>query len=109
MEETLLIGFLGNSPTLRILDFFLDNRLFDYSRREIIQNLSMGRATFFKYWKELEELGVVKVTRKVGKSKLYRLNEENEVVQKLILLDSVLCKQAMKRAVEEAAEKTIAV
>jgi len=69
----------------------------------------MGRATFFKYWKELEELGVVKVTRKVGKSKLYRLNEENEVVQKLILLDSVLCKQAMRRAVEEAAEKTIVV
>ena len=55
----------------------------------------------------MEELGVVKVTRKVGKSKLYRLNKENEVVQKLILLDSVLCKQAMKRAVEEAPEKTI--
>ncbi|MEM2935896.1 MAG: hypothetical protein QW231_01820 [Candidatus Bathyarchaeia archaeon] len=109
MEETLLIRCLGNSPTLRIVDFFLDNRLFDYSKNEIIHNLNMGRATFFKYWKELEELGVVKVTRKVGKSKLYRLNEENEVIQKLIMLDSVLCKQAMKRAVEEATEKAIAV
>jgi len=109
MDETLLIKCLGNSPTLRIVDFFLDNRLFDYSKNEIVQNLNMGRVTFFKYWKELEELGVVKVTRKVGKSRLYRLNEENEVVQKLIMLDSVLCKQAMKKAAEEATEKAVAV
>jgi len=105
MEETLLLKCLGNSPTLRIIDYFLDNRLFDYTKNEIIENMEIGRATFFKYWKELEEFGVVKVTRKVGKSKLYRLNEENEIVQKLVALDSVLCKKTMERAVEEELTK----
>jgi len=101
MEETLLIRCLGNSPTLRIIDYFLDNRLFDYTKNEIIENLSMGRGTFFRYWKELEKLGVVKVTRKIGKSKLYKLNDENEIMQKLVMLDSALCKQAMEKTVKE--------
>lgn len=105
MEKTLLIKCLGNSPTLRIIDFFLDNKLFDYTKNEIIENLNMGRATFFKYWKELEELGVVKVTRKIGKSKLYKLNKEYEIVQKLIMLDSVLCKKAMEKAVKKELTK----
>ena len=101
MEETLLIRCLGNSPTLRIIDYFLDNRLFDYTKNEIIENLSMGRGTFFRYWKELEKLGVVKVTRKIAKSKLYKLNDENEIMQKLVMLDSALCKQAMEKTVKE--------
>jgi len=105
MEETLLLRCLGNSPTLRIIDYFLDNRLFDYTKNEIIENLEMGRVTFFKYWKELEQLGVVKVTRRIGKSKLYKLNEENEIVQKLIALDSTLCKKVMAKAVEEELTK----
>lgn len=105
MGETLLLRCLGNSPTLRIMDFFLDNRLFDYTKNEIIENLNMGRATFFKYWKELEEFGIVKVTRKIGKSKLYKLNEEDEIVQKLIMLDSVLCKKAMEKAVKKEITK----
>lgn len=61
----------------------------------------MGRATFFKYWKDLERFGVVEVTRQIGKSKLYRLNEKNEVVKRLMALDSALCKRAMEKAVGE--------
>ena len=107
MQETLLIRCLGNSPALRIVDFFLDNRLFDYTKSEIIENLNMGRATFFKYWRELEEFGVVKVTRKIGKSKLYKLNEKSEVVKKLVMLDSALSKKAMKKAAEEQLTKQV--
>ena len=101
-DETLLIKFIGNSPPLRIIDFFLDNRLFDYSKNEIIKNLNMSRTTFFTNWKELEKYKIVKVTRKIGKSKLYKLNEENDIVKKLILLDSVLSRYAMKRALEKS-------
>lgn len=105
MEKTLLIRCLGNSSALRIVDFFLDNRLFDYSKEEVIQNLSMGRGTFFEYWKELEGFNVVKVTRQIGRSRLYRLDEENEIVKRLLMLDSALCKRAMEKAVEEAREE----
>lgn len=101
----MLIRSLGNSPSLRIVDFFLDNRLFDYTKNEIVENLEMGRATFFRYWKELERLGIVKVTRSIGKSNLYKLNEENEIVQKIIALDSALCIRAMEKTIEKELTK----
>jgi hypothetical protein len=100
MTETLLIKCLGRSPVLRIIDFFLDNRLFDYTKDEIIENLDMGRATLFKYWEDIEKFGIVKETRKIGKATLYKLNEENEIVKKLILLDKVLSRQAMEHAIQ---------
>ncbi len=100
-DETLLLKYLGASPILRIIDFFLDNPLSDYSKNEILKNLRMGRATFFKYWKELEKSGAVKVTRKVGRAIMYKLDRENEIVKQLIQLDMTLARKSMEKAIEE--------
>jgi predicted transcriptional regulator len=100
-NETLLLKYLGASPVLRIIDFFLDNPLSDYSKNEIVKNLGMGRVTFFKYWKELEKSGAVKVTRSVGRATMYQLARQNEVVRQLIRLDMALAKGAMDKAVKE--------
>ncbi len=48
-DETLLLRYLGSSPVLRIADFFLDNPLSDYSKSEVVRNLKMRRARFFRY------------------------------------------------------------
>ena len=100
-NETLLLKYLGLSPVLRIIDFFLDNPLFDYSKNDIIKNLEMGRVTFFKYWAELEKSGAVKVTRRVGRATMYKLDRENEVVKHLVKLDMALAKRAMEKASEQ--------
>jgi len=107
-NETLLLKYLGANPILRIIDFFLDNPLSDYSKNEIIENLGMGRVTFFKYWRELEKSGAVKVTRHVGRATMYQLNRENEIVKHLIELDMALARKTMEKAVEEY-QKPIAV
>jgi len=39
--ESILIKTLGNSPKLRIVDFFLDNLLFDFTKKEVIEALGM--------------------------------------------------------------------
>lgn len=100
-NETLLLRYLGASPILRIVDFFLDNPLSDYSKNEIAKNLAMSRVTFFKYWKELEKSGALIISRKIGRATLYMLDRENEVVRQLIKLDMALTRKSMKRAVEE--------
>lgn len=99
-DETLLLKYLGASPTLRIIDFFLDNPLSDYSKNEIVKNLGMGRVTFFKYWKELEKSGAVKTSRQVGRATMYQLDRENEVVKQLIKLHMALARRMMEKAVE---------
>jgi hypothetical protein len=97
-EETLLLQYLGSSPTLRMVDFFLDNPLSDYSKNEIAQNLAISRTTFFKYWKVLEKSGAVKITRQIGRATLYALDRKNEIVKQLIKLDMTLARKSMEKA-----------
>ncbi len=100
-DETLLLRYLGASPTLRIIDFFLDNPLSDYSKNEIANNLAMSRMTFFKYWKQLEKSGAVKPTRQIGRATMYKLDRANDVVKQLVKLDMTLSRKTMEKAVEE--------
>lgn len=100
-NETLLLKYLGASPILRIIDFFLDNPLSDYSKNEIVKNLGMGRVTFFKYWKELEKSGAAKITRTVGRATMYQLDRQNEIVMQLIRLDMALARKSMEKSVKE--------
>lgn len=100
-NETLLLQYLGPSPVLRIIDFFLDNPLSDYSKNEIVKRMEMGRVTFFKYWAELEKSGAVKVTRKIGRATLYKLDRQNEIVKHLIKLDMALARRTMEKASEK--------
>ena len=106
-DETLLLKNLGDSPTLRILDFFLDNPLSDYSKNEVAKNLAMSRATFFKYWKELDKSDALVITRKIGRATMYRLDRENKVVEQLIKLDAAISRKAMEKQIETY-EKPIA-
>ncbi len=100
-DETLLLKYLGNSPTLRIIDFFLDNPFSDYSKNEVTNNLAMSRVTFFKYWKELEKSGALTMTRKIGRATLYKLDRTNDIVKQLIRLDMVISKKVMEKQIEE--------
>jgi len=81
--ESIIIKTLGDSPKLRIVDFFLDNPLFDFTKKEIIEALGMSKQTFYKYFPDLEEYGIVKVSRKIGKAKLYKINLEHPLVSML--------------------------
>jgi len=79
----IIIKTLGNSPKLRIVDFFLDNPMFDFTKKEVIEALGMSKQTFYKYFPELEEYEIVKVSRRIGKAKLYRINPEHPLVTML--------------------------
>jgi len=81
--QSLLLKVLGDSPKLRIIDFFLDNPLFDFTKKEVIEALGMSKQTFYKYFADLENYGIVKVSRRIGKANLYKINLENPIVKML--------------------------
>ena len=105
MEKSLLIKFLGENPIFKIVDFLIENKGIDLSKKEIIEGAGISRASLFNYWEQLEEQGIVCVTRKFGKTKLYTLNSKNPIVRKLLELESVLIGKALdkQRAIEVAA------
>jgi len=102
MKETILVETFGRSPVIRIVDFFLDNPLSDYSKEEVIKNLGISKITFYKYFKLLEKNGLFKKTREVGRATMYKLDEKNEVVKALKSLEWALGIKAMEKAIEES-------
>lgn len=105
MEKSLLVKFLGDNPIFKIIDFLIENKGMDVSKKDIIEGAGISRAAFFKYWEQVEKQEIVKVTRKFGKTKLYTLNSGNPIVKKLLELESVLIGKALdsQRLVEVVA------
>lgn len=102
MEKSLLIKFLGENPVFKIIDFLIENKGMDLSKKDIIEGAEISKATLFNYWEQIEEQGIVIVTRKFGKTKLYTLNSKNPIVKKLLELESLFISKALdnRRAIE---------
>jgi hypothetical protein len=105
IEKSLLIQYLGDTPKLRIIDFFLENRS-DYSKKEIIENTGMSKTTFYKVWDELMQFDIVTPTRRYGMAQLYTLNERNPITKKFVALDSELSKQAMNKTLQTPMQRS---
>lgn len=102
-EQSLLVKALGNSPKIRILDYFLDFPTNDFTKKEIIEALGMSKQTFYKYFDDLEECGFLKVNRIIGKAKLYQIDSGNEMTKMLRDMEEKMSMQiAEKAAMEEA-------
>jgi predicted AAA+ superfamily ATPase len=102
MEKSLLVKFLGENPVFKIVDFLIENKGIDLSKKDIIEGAGISKATLFNYWEQIEEQGIVIVTRKFGKTKLYTLNSKNPIVKKLLELESLFMSKALdnRRAIE---------
>ncbi len=91
-DETLFLKAFGiKSPVLRILDFLMDNKAYDYSKTDIAKGAGISRTTLSSAWKNLEKNGLVKETREVGRAKMYKLNLDSPVARKFIELDNAIC------------------
>jgi hypothetical protein len=86
-DKSVLLECLGESPEIRIMDFLIENQIFDYSKKQIIEGTGLARATFFAHWENIEKFRVVKVSRKFGKAKLFQLDKENPIVIQLLKLE----------------------
>ncbi len=93
MEKSLFVNFLGDTPLVRVMDFLIGNSIFDYTKTDIAENSGVSRASLYVVWPQLEQYEIVKASRKIGNTTLYRLNKENPVVQKLIELDLKLSRE----------------
>ena len=82
----------------KVIDFLLENKGMDFSKLDIAKGAEISRASLFNYWSEIEKHGIIKVTRRFGKTKLYTLNSKNPVTKKIIELEKTLIAEAMNQA-----------
>ena len=97
----------GDSPIVKVIDFFLDNQEFDYSLTDIAKNSDIGWSTLHGFWKDLVKVGLVKKTRRIGRAELYKLDLNNPVVKKLIDIDNEVSKRMIKNEMEKQKIKVV--
>lgn len=102
-EGSLLVKAFGYSPKLRMVDIFLTNPYFDFSKEELAKELGISKQIVYKNVKDLEELGVVKVSRRVGRAVMYRINREHPLVKRL---DEIVNEMSLQIAEREAEKLT---
>lgn len=91
------IDFMGDSPTIRMLDYLLTERDLDFSITDLANNAGIGRATLYRIWNDLVRNKVLMPTRTIGKAKLYKLNKDNHVIKKLIEIDDFLVMESLRK------------
>ena len=98
MEESNLIRFFGGSPFLRILDALMDNLGESYTKKELQETAGVSKGAFFAHWPKFEELGLVKSTRVIGKTRLFTLDRANPLVKDLLRLEMRLIERTAPEA-----------
>ena len=89
--KTLFNQALGDTPKIRVLEFFIEGRELDYSITDIAEGAEIGRTTLFRIFEDLIKNKIIIPTRIIGNAKLYKLNQENPFIKKMIeIFDEII-------------------
>ncbi|MBI4116337.1 hypothetical protein HY449_01195 [Candidatus Pacearchaeota archaeon] len=92
-NKTLFLEHFGDTPQLRVLDFLIENYIFDFPMTEIAKESNVSYNSIKLFFERFVKSGILIKTRKVGKSDYYKLNVENPFVRTLIRADWSLIKE----------------
>lgn len=92
-EQSVFIRTFGDYPLIRIINFLIYSRDFDYPMTEIAENSKVNFQTLKKVWPQLEKNNFIIKTRKIGNAELYKINESSEIIKRLIDLNRFICLQ----------------
>ncbi len=83
-DKSAFLEYVGDTPQLRILDFFIGNHFFDFPLTEIARESEVSYNSMKAVFPKFLERGILIESRKIGKSNYYKLNMENEFVKNMI-------------------------
>ena len=83
---TIFREFIGDNPTTRILEFLMEGKDFDYSLTDIANNSGVSWRTVHRIFPKFIKNNIAIKTRMIGRAQLYKINDKNESVKKLIEL-----------------------
>ena len=82
-SKSLLLRAYGESPQMKIIDYLMDFPKNDFTQKEIIEVLCMSKTTFYKYFDNLVDFGMIRINRKIANAKLYSINMESPLIKSL--------------------------
>jgi len=108
-QKSLFIETFGESPFIKVLDFFLTYPSFDYSKTQVADEIGISRITIEKIWKELVKKEIIMKTRTLGNAEMYQLNRETPRVKVLMKTAIELSFSYLEKLKSKGVEHKIAV
>lgn len=96
-QQSVFIETFGESPLIKVLDFFLMYPDFDYSKSQVAEESGISRITMDKIWNGLIKKEIIIKTRESGNAVLCKLNAKNPKVKILMKLDFELSAAAIEQ------------
>jgi len=101
-NKSVFVSYFGASPSILVLDFFIENDLFDYSKTDIHRHTGVARTTLQPVIAELVEKELLIKTREVGRAGMFKLNRGNVAVEEIVKLAIKLAANSAKQEHERA-------
>lgn len=96
--KSVFMELFGASPSVRALDYLLSVYPLDCSVTDVAENAQISRTTLhYNILPDLVKNDALTVTRKLGKIKLYKLNEKNPLVRRLLDIDKELVLNELRK------------
>src|SRR3989338_7842804 len=103
-EESIFLDYVGDNPRMRILQYFIEGRDFDYTLTDLL-NAGVSWGTLNSLVPKLTKIGIILKTRKIGRATLYKINQNNFVSKQLITLYDKLILQKLSDMEKQSKRK----
>jgi len=103
----MLKHLFGDNALVKILDFFLENRFWDYTKTDVARESEVSRVQLYRIWNILEKLEIVKPSRKIGATVLYKANTDSPIFKKLSELSLEIATKTNEDAIKEEEKITV--
>ena len=100
-EESIFLDYVGDNPRMRILQYLIEGREFDYTLTDML-NAGISWGTLNNLIPKFLKLDIILKTRTIGRVNLYKINTNNTFVKQLIswydnlILQSLEAKERVK-------------
>ena len=98
-QKSFFLQYLGDNPKIRILDFLMDNFALDFSLPQIAEGSKVAYTTLIDLLPKLIKQGIIIETRKIGKSRLYKINLDSPIAKALFAIDLKLSEAAIQKEI----------
>lgn len=86
----MLTSLFGNASIVKVIDFLLENRFWNYTKTDIARHLGLSRTQLYRIWNTLSENNLIKETGKTGVSIFYQTNLKSPIITRLSELSLAL-------------------